>query len=206
MTSITNETYSTKLTNWAGSLAKSSMGSPVSIVTMGLGARGRVGVVHHATLQDLQVSDLAKKTEALNDSEFSPNDYVWVGRGGYRAHHRYLLKQNGAGAIWVIDAKSDQAFLEENAASLRNAISEKGITDVPVVVFARNIGSEGAHSIKDISDALDLNSLPAGNQWRLQSSDDPNKEEAYSVALDWLSSAIAGREMLKATTDMMGAN
>ena len=204
MTSLTNETFSQNLMNWAGSLAKSSMTTPVSIVTMGLGNRGRVGVVHHATLKDLNVSDLAKKTDSLNDSEFDPNNYVWVGRGGYRARHRYLLKQQGAGAVWVIDALGDKASLRENGQQLQNALKE--ISDVPVVVFARNTNAPGAHSIKEISEQLNLNSLPEGNQWRIQASNDPNKEEAYSVALDWLSSAIAGREMRKATNDMMGAN
>eukprot|EP01128_Nolandella_sp_AFSM9_P001999 TRINITY_DN1239_c0_g1_i1.p1 TRINITY_DN1239_c0_g1~~TRINITY_DN1239_c0_g1_i1.p1 ORF type:complete len:234 (+),score=54.17 TRINITY_DN1239_c0_g1_i1:60-704(+) len=198
--SLTNQSFSDRIATWAGSLFRGSIDEPVSIVTMGLGDRGRVGMVSNlslSTLDDTQIhKEMKRITYQLRNPGLNLNSYVYSGRGGYRRRHSYILNKKGAhGAVWLVDAANKDA-MAESADHLKLMMEQDFMKNVPLVVFARNSHQENALSVGEISKMMDLDSFK--NQWRIQASDVPNQEESYSAALHWLAATAAGQQVTMA--------
>ncbi|KAG0211050.1 Arf GTPase arl1 [Mortierella sp. NVP41] len=150
--------------------------------------------------------DIDLKTITVSDTEFSIKVLVgtFIRRGTYSEwfmRDRLLLEPSAV--IWVVNSADRDGFVEAkealwrffevyDAAQQQEVKAEKSI----LLVLANKQDVEGAMSIADIKDELDLEGRTEGRRWHIQGTETifgSGLEEAFA----WLDTQLSGSPLIK---------
>ncbi|KAL1297358.1 hypothetical protein AAFC00_004899 [Neodothiora populina] len=170
-------------------MAKIFGSKEMRLLMLGLDAAGKTTILYKLKLdQDVTtIPTVGFNVETVTYKNTKFNVWDVGGQDKIRPLWRHYFSGT-QGLIFVIDS-NDRDRMEEAKTELTRIIQDREMRDALLLVFANKQDINGAMSPKDVSDALNLNTVAKNHIWKVEPSCATTGEGIFE-GLAWLSSHV----------------
>jgi len=159
------------------------------ILVLGLDNAGKTTILKKMSDEDISHTAPTQgfNIKSLMHSDFKLNVWDIGGQKSIRPYWRNYYDQTDA-LVYVVDS-ADRRRIEETGVELGQLMEEEKLMHVPLLVFANKQDLMNAMAAEEISEGLNLASLPRSRNWHIQGCS-AKTGEGLQEGMEWLVTSI----------------